>query len=355
ENKKKAIAPFVGKLTSDVFSTVISEENKLYNEASNIDENGEPTNEAFIKMQDKQDLHELIALAYSEELNYNYYAIRSLMPQDGEKFYERRTEKINRILDMDYADGNYTEKEKQKINEMNESLKTPFYYEFFDGWTGMLSFTYSINVTVAILVLILLAPIFSGEYQQGSDSILLTTRKGHEKLGIAKITVSFLCASAVFVIGYAINFLSNIILNGVTGWNCPVQLQLLNSVYNLNMLQTYLLCMAVGYVAVMSVAAVTVLLSAKLKSPFLTIIASALIFFVPMAIPHSRYLKFINYGVSMFPINIMDTSVSLRTYKFIDFFGILTPLFVLATILLVMVVLICIPFSVYSYKHHQVN
>lgn len=75
-----------------------------------------------------------------------------------------------------------------------------------------------------IAICICLASVFAGEYQNGTDKILLTTKYGKSKGVKAKIIASYIFATLVFTIYLIFAIGSVFLMFGTDGGNLPIQL-----------------------------------------------------------------------------------------------------------------------------------
>ncbi|MFZ2538946.1 MAG: hypothetical protein WAX04_08585, partial [Oscillospiraceae bacterium] len=110
-----------------------------------------------------------------------------------------------------------------------------------------------------------------------------------------------------------------------------------------------------GYLGYISIMAITLFLSAKMKTNFAVIIISAVILFLPTLIPHSRTFRLINYIVALLPSKIMDGFFVLRSYKVYNIFGylVLQPWVMIWTSILLTAAMLYFAYT--SYKKHQVR
>lgn len=114
-------------------------------------------------------------------------------------FYETRQQRIEEKLNQNYNGKTYSNQEKQYWLEKSKNIETPFEYDFYYGYSNLYS-TYEMLIIGIIAICICLAPVFDGEYQSGTDKILLTTKYGKSKGITAKIIASYIFATVVFTI-----------------------------------------------------------------------------------------------------------------------------------------------------------
>lgn len=83
--------------------------------------------------------------------------------------------------------------------EMNEKIKIPFSFEYgFSGNAG--DYFIFITLFITLIGLVITLPIFSSDYESGSDDILRSTKNGRRKLAIGRIVASLIIVTTLFLI-----------------------------------------------------------------------------------------------------------------------------------------------------------
>ncbi len=108
---------------------------------------------------------------------------------------------LNKLSDsFDYLSSYQNEMEKyQLFYEENERLMNAYlgrqtvWYDNFAGWEHLNNYQMS-NIFILLLIFLALAPIWSGEREEDMLIILNTTRKGRERIHLAKLAFSILIA-----------------------------------------------------------------------------------------------------------------------------------------------------------------
>lgn len=144
----------------------------------------------------------------------------------------------------------------------------------------------SVALALAFVICILIAPVFSIEYQTGSDSILLSTEHGKKKGIIYKLIAGFLSTSLVYLIASALVYGFIFTIFGFNGWNCPIQASMggWKSFYHITNLQALCMVLLLCYLGCLFISILAMFLSSKVKSSFSTIIFLVLIIFIPSII-----------------------------------------------------------------------
>lgn len=348
-------------LTTEKLQSVITNYQSAYADpASFIKEDGTVgswiNNAAYAKyIQSDSEIKFLIDMAFTSEGEaYDYYAIGNMNPADAENFYENRMEKVEEYLNMDYSYGNYSETDKEYFMTRNEKLTIPFHYEYNTGWNKLLGISYVSLMVIALVVCITLAPIFSSEYQTGADAILLSTKYGRSKLIVAKIVSSFLLTSVIYVLGMFILTFVTFLIYGSGGADCSLQVLNFLAPANVNLLQTYLYVLLAGYFMCLFMQGITLLLSAKMSSPFPVIICTMVFFFIPAFLSYSRSSRTYNNILNLMPAKMAAAYTALTKYEVFHIFGLKIPYPVMLILIALLVSTITLPFAYKAFHKHQV-
>lgn len=70
----------------------------------------------------------------------------------------------------------YSMKTKAFLIEQYSEMKTPLYYEDYDGWKSVLSYAQTIIMLIMLVSAFLVSGIFSHEFSWKSDSIFFSTK-----------------------------------------------------------------------------------------------------------------------------------------------------------------------------------
>ena len=99
----------------------------------------------------------------------------------------------------------------------NEKIKIGY----VDGWLSTSKNMVRVFIVLALAVIIMLAPIFSGEYE-GVDNIILTSKYGKTKCATAKVAAGILTAILTTALVAAFNLLLALIFYGTEGLDCSI-------------------------------------------------------------------------------------------------------------------------------------
>ena len=211
-----------------------------------------------------------------------YEALSKVNPDELTDFYQKRTEVLKSQLEVQYPGNRNVLREVQNLNE---KVKTPFFLK--DGYT----FDNSENLCILIFLLVLVcgiivSPVFSAEYQSGSDDILRSTKNGHVKLAIAKLCSSLLILLVMFVVCILTFVLA---VDSAYGWDSlqtSVQVMSALSFVPLTVGQEQGLTILAGLLTLMAAACFILFVSAKCQHSTTALII-AIAFCILPAILHS--------------------------------------------------------------------
>ncbi len=173
------------------------------------------------------------------------------------------------------------------------------------GWLRTCSYMMQVVIGLGFLMIVVMVPVFAGEYG-GMDRLILTAKYGRTKCIGAKFAASFLIAflgaAAFLVVNFGIAFL----IFGAEGLDTNVAFNALRNFkplpYEMTTQTLIVYEVLLAFTGIFAVTAVTVLLSALTKNPFIALIAALVVHVAPVLIPLSAYSPLFKY-VMFFPIN----------------------------------------------------
>ena len=236
--------------------------------------------------------------------------------ENTEDFYTLRQNVIKESLNQDYSGKTYTDQEKDYWIEKSSKVETPFEYDFYYGWSNTFN-SYQMTVVTIIAVCICLSSIFSGEYQSGADNIILTSKYGKSKAITAKIIASIIFATIVFVIYLIFSVGSVLLMFGTDGWNLPIQIMNILSVYPLTFLEAFLFNVGISYAILLGMVGLTLFLSSKLKGSIAVFIIDIAIIMIPSFFRITSQFGLWNKTLLLMPYNsIFNNFSKMLSYQF---------------------------------------
>ena len=170
---REAKNQWAGYLTTDTLSKAL-EENKTINSSKEaLSDDITEQNKAYAKKQGIAGIMDVIICAFSDYRDYNYYAPDHISDDEVGTIYERRISTLKNWLES--GEDRFTQAEKDFMIQKYKELKTPFYYEYIDGWAALLQNISTFILVLALVIGFLVSGIFSDEFQTKADSIFLCT------------------------------------------------------------------------------------------------------------------------------------------------------------------------------------
>lgn len=314
------------------------------------------SNMQYSRKQEFMDIRELINLSYGEVYSYDYYLIDRLSPDVANMFYPNRVGQIKTLMTSQQAD-HLTKNEKNYLIDSAKTLSTPFNYSYADGWLNALERSATVLFALAFVICILLAPVFSVEYQTCCDAILLTTEHGKRKGIVYKLIAGLLSASLVYWITAGVVYCFMFTVFGVEGGDCPIQASFSGwkSFYHVTNIQSFWMVLILGYVGCMFIGSLTMFLSSKVKTSFATIILIFIFIMVPATIGKSLVTESAwNKIIDILPHQMLLGWNIFRTYILYDIGGkVVTPYEVLPVLYGILAVIL-LPFAYNSFRKHKI-
>ena len=167
----------------------------------------------------------------------------------------------------------------------NEEIKIGY----VDGWLSTSRNMVRVFVALALAVIIMLAPIFSGEYE-GVDNIILTSKYGKTKCATAKVVAGIITAVFTTTLVAAFNLLFAFVFYGTEGLDCSILFAPSDYVeafipFNITCWTLLKYQILLAFTCTLSVTGITLFLSAISKNQIVALVAVMAIFLFPVLLP----------------------------------------------------------------------
>lgn len=341
-------------LTDEYIAKTIQTYQQLFENPDNVGYDG---NEKFLIgdaywkfVAPREKLLRMIAANYDnpgESSGYN--RLLALDTANGADFYQTRNEKIEMLLNTPARA--LTDRQKQYWRDMNSKVKTPLQYGYYEGWEILIS-SFELWIFPLLGICIVLAPVFSGEYQAGTDAVILSSKYGKTKLITAKIVSSLLFGLAAFLLHAAVALGIPLLAFGADGWNLPLQIANTAIPYPFTFLQVTLMNLAVIFLVLLALIGLTLLLSANMKSPYLVLTVLVPILFIPLFLAPNSTTGTYNLTLFLLPYRAMIPEVG----KYISYQlgSLVLDALTMREILYGALIAITLPIARTGFKKHQV-
>ena len=322
--EKEQYAEISVTLTNEYITEQIREVQELFADPDNIGYDG---NEQFLiddaywnGIAPREDLLGLIAKNYAApNVSVGYNALPDLDISNGTDFYQARQEKIETILN-DPSKG-LSDEEKEYWQNMNSQVEEPFQYGYFGGWEVIIS-AFELLMFAVLAICIVIAPVFSGEYQSGTDAVILSGKYGKTKLTTAKIWAALLFGVLAFTLH--MTFLEGTLIN-----------------------------LGVIYLVLIAMIALTLFLSARMRSPYQVLIVIMPVLFIPMFLTPNGTSGLYNLLVFLTPYQSLKPNFG--SYISYQCGPVVMDAFTMRAVLYVVLALILLPLARIGFKKHQVS
>jgi ABC-type transport system involved in multi-copper enzyme maturation permease subunit len=233
-------------------------------------------------------------------------------------------------------------------------------YYYTGGWNYSIGYVYSLGAAMmAVLILLGLSSMFSGEYSSRMDSIILSSKYGKTKLIRAKIAASVVYITILDLIFNLLNLLGNLIIFGTHGWDAPMQCltSYMYSPYNFTVFQYYLLQLLIHLGACIVFGLFIILVSSLCKTQVLTFFICTIVFILPFMIDKVIAIKtpladlITRFSYTWF-MQVERLFSSFKVYNILEH-----PVFypVIGVVLMSLLVPFCWYSIAKSFKNHSIN
>ena len=167
----------------------------------------------------------------------------------------------------------------------NEEIKIGY----VDGWLSTSRNMVRVFVALALAVIIMLAPIFSGEYE-GVDNIILTSKYGKTKCATAKVVAGSITAILTTTLVASFNLLLAFVFYGTEGLDCSILFAPSDYVeafipFNITCGTLLKYQILLAFTCTLSITGITLFLSAISKNQIVALVAAMAIFLFPILLP----------------------------------------------------------------------
>lgn len=174
---------------------------------------------------------------------------------------------------------------------------------YVNGWLNTSQNLAKIFITLSLIIILMIAPVFSGEYG-GVDNIILTSKYGKTKCATAKVMASLISALLITLLIVAFNLLFALMIYGTEGLNCSILFAPQEFVegyipFNITCGTVLKYQLILAFTSAVSVTGITLILSAVCKSQLIAFAVSAAIYIMPIMLPISETSSLYRFIVLM--------------------------------------------------------
>ena len=352
--EKGQYADFSIPLSEEYVAETVREVQELFENPDNIGYDG---NERFLigdaywnGIAPREKLLNLIANTYSnpnEIQGYNH--LSEVDVEGGASFYQAMEGKIRSLLDS--PSRALSGEQKEYWSSMADKVETPLQYGYYGGWEVIVS-SFELLMFALLAVCIVVAPVFAGEYQAGTDAVILSAKYGKTKLATAKTAASILFATAAFLLHLAVAWGLPLAAFGTDGWNLPLQIANTTIPYPFTFLQAALINTGILYLVLLAMIGLTLFLSAKMKSPYLVLIILVPVLFLPMFLTPTGTTG--AYNLILFLLPYRSTMPEFDKYISYQLGGLVLDALTVRVVLYTLSAAVMLPWARSGFRKHQV-
>ena len=287
---------------------------------------------------------DMMNYAYSRDFQeYDWYCNESVTVDQAGDFYSNRTRLMKAWLLDETGSAQYlfNENEQNYLIEQYETLETPFYVDYTEGWTQLLYNSPFVIMAAALILGFLSSGIFAGEYRWKADPVFFSAKHGRDKAVWAKIGAGFWMVTGLYWASVLVYSLVTLGLLGFDGGSCPIQVDLWKSFYHLKLWQAWVLTAVGGYIGNLFFAFFTMWVSAKTRSAVFASTVPFLLIFLPNFLDNLNN-DTISKILGLIPDQLLQIQQALRYFNVYDLgigvfnaMELLLPLYGLLTVVLV--------------------
>ena len=341
-------------LTNEYVTATVEEVKQLFENPDNIGYDGQEqflVDDAYWNdIAYRENLLNMIATNFAEpNVTVGYNKLLSVDTSDGTDFYQARQDKIEKIVNDSSRE--LSETAKEYWLNMNSKVETPLQYGYFEGWKVIIS-CFELLLFPLLAICIVLCPVFSGEYQAGTDAVVLSSKYGKTKLTTAKTIASILFGLLAFTLHIVIAFAIPLAAYGIDGWNLPLQINGTTVPYPLTFLEGTLINLGVIYLVLIAMIGLTLFLSSKMKNPYFVLIVVIPVLFIPMFLSPNGTTGIYNLLVFLTPYQSLTPNFG--QYITYQFGSVVLDSFTMNALVYAILAIVLIPLARIGFKKHQV-
>lgn len=340
-----------GQLTPDYLTDILQQYQTVCGRAENYDgTTGALKNEVYLKnILPYREILNLMRGCYAPN-SYDLSTLTAVPIAMADDFYNVRHTNIQAILGA----GNYTSAEKNAILEKDASISVPFAYDYSNGWKTLLTRAFpTLFLMLALVVCIIISPVFATEYQTSTDSVILSSRYGRKETVRAKVLAAFTITSTIYIIAVLLGIVLVLLPFGIEGWNCNFQIISINSFYDIKIWQLVLCGIFINYIVILSVMVFTLLLSSICKTAFSAVIISSLCTAVPLFFPTGNSV-IINHIINLLPAKAVETYSIFSSFDVYSIGKLVITLPCMILLVALLFIIVVLPIAHRKYCRHQV-
>ena len=281
---------------------------------------------------------------------YNINSLKELFSISRESldnFYAVRQSIVEKNIES-------TAKSAKKANSINLSrkVKTPFIYSYTNGYKSFFSQMYITAILICFICSICISPLFAGEYAEGMDDLILSSKYGKNKIIYAKIFTGISFTVLLSIVFTIVSYVTVMMFYGWDGSSSPIQLYLPLSIVPFTMGKVTVLYFVLVLFGNILSSALTMVLSSIFRSPFTVLVIMTAITVFPLFISVSKDVLWIYHLSNFIPVKMFSLDNIISIFS-IDFLGLVIQPYELIASFSVVASMALLPFTYINFKNHN--
>ncbi|MGN0552076.1 MAG: ABC transporter permease [Oscillospiraceae bacterium] len=297
------------------------------------------------------EIYSIVRSVYSTASDrFDVESFINMTKEQADDFYDMRRKNQEQTIGLTRM----SDRAKQSVLAADSAVKKPIVFEVTEGYGRFFAIMYTTGIIAAIAAAIVFAPLFSGEYTSGADSLILSSKHGKGLLVWAKLFVMLTLSAGYTVILTVLTYAECMAVWGADGAGAALQLLLPMSSYPLSMGQCAVIYSVCILAACIMTAALTALFSAGIKTPFGTIVIMSVIIIAPMMMNVSENIVWLYKLFCLLPSNMMGFWSIIDDIQF-ELFGLVIRPYVFTPIFAAVFAVVFSLFAYRVFRKRQVN
>ena len=287
-----------------------------------------------------------------KEIVYRYYLYEAVLSDPtyivNNQYYtiDEMKDEISKLEKEDKID-TYEYKNIKFVYDKVKNVEESRYY-FKSGWISTTDFNV-IATLITTLIAVGLATMFSDEYQSNSAQIVLSCKRGKNKLVSSKIITGLVYTMIVFIIVNGVYMFGALKFDFI-GWDKPLELfkYYRTTPFDIRVIDYYIAGLATSFIGAMLFSLVTMLMSLIVKNNMISLLISLGMYYAPAFI--GGFIPIDSIGRIFREINLAEAvrvESMFRDVSTYNVFG--NP--VLYSTVLISLVIVSIPVVIYLIKY----
>lgn len=283
----------------------------------------------------------------------SFFALEALTQEQLESFgdFYRQTAHQREKYMEDYPYGRLNDREKDYWSSLSSSIKTPYVQGYYEYASDAVDQVFVFIVVLAGLLLCI-SPIYTREYENKMDRILLTSKNGRKKLGRAKTITAYLFILIFLTLYIIIGLGSHYLVYGLEGMELPLQLSNTIIAYPWTYGQALAINIAVIYAIALGCTALVLFISSKTKKLRIPIIFVLLLLIGSIMI-FPGINEILDKLIYLFPLRI--TGSAYQIYQSYDIFGKVLNIYEMGMLVYTLLFISFTPLALKEFKNHKIS